>query len=89
MPHVIIGTCLFVYIYILLEIQITETVWLLGFLGFTPLLRLPDGFPAPALQILIHRTITGSGTISSAVKPPGQSGTAMSKMIIFNKRSQQ
>ena len=78
------GTCLFVYINILLEIQIPEAV---GFLGLAPPFRLPDSFLTPALQILIHGAITGSGTISSAVKPPGQSGTAVGEMIVFNKCS--
>lgn len=78
------GTCLFVYIYILLEIQVTEAV---GLLGLAPFLRLPDSLLAPAAQILIHGAITGSGTISSAVKPPGQSGTAVGEMIVFNKCS--
>ena len=69
---------------IFLEIKVTEAV---GLLGLAPFLRLPDGLLTPALQILIHGAITGSGTISSAVKPPGQSGAAVGEMIVFNKCS--
>ena len=79
-----IRTCLFAYICILLEIQVTEAV---GLLGLAPFLRLSDSLLTPVLQILIHGAVTGSGTISSAVKPPGQSGTAVGKMIIFEKRT--
>lgn len=79
-----IGTCFFVYICILLEIQVPEAV---GLLGFTSLFCLPDSLLTPAAQILIHGAITGSGMFSSAVKPPGQSGAAVGEMIIFNKCS--
>ena len=67
-----------------LEIQVSEAV---GLLGFTSLFRLSDSLLTSATQILIHGAITGSGMISSAVKPPGQSGTAVGKMIVFNKCS--
>ena len=77
-------TCLFAYICILLEIQVTEAV---GLLGLAPFLRLSDSLLTPVLQILIHGAITGSGTVSSAVKPPSQSGAAVGEMIIFNKCS--
>ena len=69
---------------IFLEIKVTEAI---GLLGLAPFLRLPDSLLTPALQILIHGAITGSGTISSAVKPPGQSGTAVGEVIVFNKCS--
>ena len=67
-----------------LEIKVTEAV---GLLGLAPFLRLPDSLLTPALQILIHGAITGSGTISSAAKSPGQAGTAVGKMIILEKRT--
>ena len=69
---------------IFLEIKVTDAV---GLLGLAPILRLPDSLLTPALQILIHGAITGSGTISSAVKPPGQSGTAVGEVIVFDKCS--
>ena len=81
-PVVCNGTCLFVYIYILLEIQVTEAV---GLLGLPTLFRLSDSFSPPALQVLVHRAVPGSGALSPAAEPPRQSGTAVCEMIVLNK----
>ena len=75
------GTCLN-----FLKIQIAEAVW---FLGLTPLFRLSDSFSPPALQVLVHRAVPGSGALSPAAKPPRQPGTAMCELIVLNKRPEQ
>ena len=71
---------------IFLKIQIAEAVW---FLGLAPLFRLSDSFSPPALQVLVHRAVPGSGALSPAAKPPRQPGTAMCELIVLNKRPDQ
>ena len=71
---------------IFLKIQIAEAVW---FLGLAPLFRLSDSFSPPALQVLVHRAVPGSGALSPAAKPPRQPGTAMCELVVLNKRPDQ
>lgn len=71
---------------IFLKIQIAEAVW---FLGLAPLFRLSDSFSPPALQVLVHRAVPGSGALSPAAKPPRQPCTAMCELIVLNKRPDQ
>ena len=71
---------------ILLKIQIAEAVW---FLGLAPLFRLSDSFSPPALQVLVHRAVPGSGALSPAAKPPRQPGTCLLYTSDVYKRQRQ
>ena len=82
MPRCDMGHALIIF----LKIQIAEAVW---FLGLAPLFRLSDSFSPPALQVLVHRAVPGSGALSPAAKPPRQPGTAMCELIVLNKRPDQ
>lgn len=82
MPRCDMGHALIIF----LKIQIAEAVW---FLGLAPLFRLSDSFSPPALQVLVHRAVPGSGALSPAAKPPRQPGTAMCELVVLNKRPDQ